>query len=43
MVKLTNASLVKYKIGNKHFEIICYKNKIIDWRSGNDKNIENIL
>ena len=43
VVKLTNASLIKYKTGNKHFEIVCYKNKIVDWRNGNEKNVDNVL
>lgn len=43
VVKLTNASLVRYKIGNKQFEVICYKNKIVDWRTRNEKNLDNVL
>ncbi len=43
IVKLTNASLVRIKVGGKQFEIICFKNKIVDWRVGNEKSLDNIL
>ena len=43
IVKLTNASLVRIIVGGKQFEIICFKNKIVDWRVGNEKSLDNIL
>ena len=29
--------------GKKRFEIACYKNKILEWRSGTEKDIDNVL
>lgn len=43
IVKLTNASLVKYKTKGRIFELICYKNKIMDWRNGTEKDLGNVL
>jgi ribosome maturation protein SDO1 len=31
------------KIGKKRFEIACYKNKILEWRSGTEKDLDNVL
>ncbi|ESZ93508.1 UPF0023 family protein [Sclerotinia borealis F-4128] len=42
-IKLTNVSLVRYKKAKKRFEIACYKNKVLEWRSGNEKDIDNVL
>lgn len=42
-IKLTNVSLVRYKNAKKRFEIACYKNKVLEWRSGNEKDIDNVL
>ncbi len=30
--KLTNVAFIKYKIENKKFEVVCYKNKAINYR-----------
>ena len=32
-LKLTNVAVVKMKRGGKRFEIACYKNKVMSWRS----------
>jgi ribosome maturation protein SDO1 len=42
-VKLTNVSLVRLKRGGKRFEIACYKNKVLEWRTGVEKNLDNVL
>ncbi|CAI5759301.1 unnamed protein product [Candida verbasci] len=42
-IKLTNVSLVRMKKGKKRFEIACYQNKIQDWRSKIEKDIDEVL
>ena len=42
-VKLTNVALVKFGRKNQRVEIACYKNKVIDWRNGNEENIDSVL
>ena len=42
-VKLTNVSIVRLKKGAKRFEIACYKNKVIEWRNGVEKDLDNVL
>jgi ribosome maturation protein SDO1 len=42
-IKLTNVSLVRTKKGKKRFEIACYKNKVLEYRSGNEKDLDNVL
>ncbi|KAF2787504.1 Shwachman-Bodian-diamond syndrome protein [Melanomma pulvis-pyrius CBS 109.77] len=42
-IKLTNVSLVRMKKGKKRYEIACYKNKVLEWRSGVEKDIDNVL
>ncbi|KAI7773699.1 hypothetical protein LA080_010044 [Diaporthe eres] len=42
-IKLTNVSLVRLKKGKKHFEIACYKNKVLEWRLGIKMNLDNVL
>ncbi|KAJ4304229.1 hypothetical protein N0V88_001842 [Collariella sp. IMI 366227] len=37
-IKLTNVSL-----GKKRFEIACYKNKVLEWRSGIETDLDNVL
>jgi ribosome maturation protein SDO1 len=36
-------SLVRLKKGKKRFEIACYKNKVLEWRSGIEKDLDNVL
>lgn len=33
-IRLTNVAVVRMKKGGKRFEIACYKNKVMSWRSG---------
>jgi ribosome maturation protein SDO1 len=42
-IKLTNVSLVRIKKGKKRFEIACYKNKVLEYRSGVEKDLDNVL
>ncbi|KAF2715776.1 Shwachman-Bodian-diamond syndrome protein [Pleomassaria siparia CBS 279.74] len=42
-IKLTNVSLVRLKKGKKRYEIACYKNKVLEWRSKVETNIDNVL
>eukprot|EP01083_Nonionella_stella_P223552 796608_1 len=40
---LTNVAVVRYKYKNKRFEIACYKNKVLSWRKGIEKDISEVL
>jgi len=40
---LTNIAVVKMKKCGKRFEIACYKNKVISWREGIEKDIGEVL
>ncbi|KAI9887498.1 MAG: hypothetical protein M1823_000677 [Watsoniomyces obsoletus] len=42
-IRLTNVSLVRMKKGKKRYEIACYKNKVLEWRSGVEKDLDNVL
>jgi len=42
-IKLTNVSLVRLKKDKKRFEIACYKNKVLEWRSGIETDLDNVL
>ncbi|KFA74983.1 hypothetical protein S40288_02204 [Stachybotrys chartarum IBT 40288] len=42
-IRLTNVSLVRLKKGKKRFEIACYKNKVLEWRSGIESDLDNVL
>uniref|UniRef100_L2GHQ6 Ribosome maturation protein SDO1 n=1 Tax=Colletotrichum fructicola (strain Nara gc5) TaxID=1213859 RepID=L2GHQ6_COLFN len=42
-IKLTNVSMVRLKKGKKRFEIACYKNKVMEWRSGVETDLDNVL
>ncbi|KAK3267476.1 hypothetical protein CYMTET_23970 [Cymbomonas tetramitiformis] len=41
--RLTNIAVVRYKKGGKRFEIACYKNTVGAWRSGAEKDINEVL
>ena len=34
---------LKPEKSKKRFEIACYKNKVLDWRNGNEKNIDEVI
>ncbi|RMZ75452.1 hypothetical protein DV738_g5474, partial [Chaetothyriales sp. CBS 135597] len=40
-IKLTNVSLVRFKKGKKRFELACYKNKLLEYRSGTETDLDN--
>lgn len=40
---LTNVQVVRYKKGGKKFEIACYKNKILNWRTKQEQNLNEVL
>lgn len=42
-IQLTNVAICRLKKGGKRFEVACYKNKVNDWRSGSEKDLENVL
>ncbi|KAF7797802.1 hypothetical protein EIP86_009007 [Pleurotus ostreatoroseus] len=42
-IKLTNVSIVRLRKGGKRFEIACYKNKVQEWRTGVETNLDDVL
>ena len=40
---LTNVAVVRSKKGGKRFEIACYKNKVLSWRQGVEKDLDEVL
>ncbi|XP_055911535.1 ribosome maturation protein SBDS [Eupeodes corollae] len=42
-IRLTNVAIVRLKKGGKRFEIACYKNKVLSWRSNVEKDIDEVL
>eukprot|EP00735_Rhodelphis_limneticus_P015600 TRINITY_DN9910_c0_g1::TRINITY_DN9910_c0_g1_i1::g.2989::m.2989 TRINITY_DN9910_c0_g1::TRINITY_DN9910_c0_g1_i1::g.2989 ORF type:complete len:250 (+),score=50.70,sp/Q23202/SBDS_CAEEL/43.33/1e-59,SBDS/PF01172.13/1.3e-30,SBDS_C/PF09377.5/7.6e-30,DUF1284/PF06935.6/0.037 TRINITY_DN9910_c0_g1_i1:135-884(+) len=40
---LTNIAVVRYKRGGQRFEIACYKNKVMSWRDGSEKRLDEVL
>ena len=36
---LTNVAVVRMKKGGKRFEIACYRNKVLSWRQGTEKDL----
>ena len=42
-VKFTNVSHVRMRKGDRRFEIVCYRNKVQDWRSGVEKDIDEVV
>jgi len=41
--KLTNVAIVRYKSHGTRFEIACYKNTVLAYRSGFEKDLDNVL
>jgi len=41
--RLTNVAIVRLKKGGKRFEIACYNNKVLNWRSNLEKDIDEVL
>lgn len=42
-VKLTNVAVVRCNKAGKRFEIACYRNKVMDYRSGLEKDLSEVL
>lgn len=42
-VRLTNVSVVRLRKGGKRFEVAAYKNKVVNWRSGAETDLANVL
>jgi len=42
-VKLTNVAVVRLRKAGKRFEIACYKNMALNWRSGVETDIDEVL
>ncbi|KAL7578245.1 hypothetical protein ACA910_012665 [Epithemia clementina (nom. ined.)] len=42
-VKLTNVAVVRCNKGGKRFEIACYRNKVLDYRAGLEKDMSEVL
>ena len=42
-IRFTNVAIVRMKKGGKRFEIACYKNKVLEWRSGVETDLDNVL
>ena len=38
--RLTNVAIVKLKLRKKTFEVAAYRNKVVNWRNGVEKDIE---
>eukprot|EP01006_Ploeotia_vitrea_P042763 TRINITY_DN66660_c2_g1_i2.p1 TRINITY_DN66660_c2_g1~~TRINITY_DN66660_c2_g1_i2.p1 ORF type:complete len:254 (-),score=121.95 TRINITY_DN66660_c2_g1_i2:45-806(-) len=42
-VRLTNVAIVRLKRKGKRFEVACYKNKVMNWRNGIEKDLDEVL
>lgn len=42
-VRLTNVVVVRLKKNGKRFEIACYRNKVLSWRNGTEKDLDEVL
>ena len=42
-VRLTNVAVVRYRAFGLRFEIACYKNSVLAWRDGVEKDIDEVL
>lgn len=42
-ITLTNISLVRYRKRKSRFELACYKNKLLEFRSGTETDLDNVL
>ncbi|KAJ1666151.1 hypothetical protein IW140_001821 [Coemansia sp. RSA 1813] len=42
-IRLTNVSVVRLRKGGKRFEVACYRNKVTEWRTGVEKDIDEVL
>jgi len=42
-IKLTNVVIVRLKRAGKRFELACYPNKVLSWRDGIEKDLDEVL
>ncbi|KAI7905840.1 SBDS protein C-terminal domain-containing protein [Cokeromyces recurvatus] len=42
-IKLTNVSVVRLRKGGKRFELACYKNKVMEWRTNVETDLDEVL
>ncbi|KAL0633021.1 hypothetical protein Q9L58_008083 [Maublancomyces gigas] len=42
-IKLTNVAIVRLKKGKKRYELACYKNKVLEYRSGVEADLDEVL
>ncbi|KAJ1036300.1 hypothetical protein NDA18_000165 [Ustilago nuda] len=42
-IRLTNVSVVRLRKGGKRFEIACYKNKVREWRTGVEGDLDEVV
>eukprot|EP00039_Didymoeca_costata_P009591 m.127002 g.127002 ORF g.127002 m.127002 type:complete len:254 (-) comp14536_c0_seq5:58-819(-) len=42
-IRLTNVAIVRMKKGGKRFELACFRNKVMAWRSKTEKDIDEVL
>ena len=42
-IKLTNVSIVRLRKAKKRFEVACYKNKMLEYRQGIEKDLDSVL
>ncbi|ORZ02161.1 putative Shwachman-Bodian-diamond syndrome protein [Syncephalastrum racemosum] len=42
-IKLTNVSVVRLRKAGKRFELACYKNKVMEWRSNVETDLDEVL
>ncbi|XP_058817966.1 ribosome maturation protein SBDS [Topomyia yanbarensis] len=42
-IRHTNVAVVRIKKAGKRFEIACYKNKVVSWRTGAEKDLDEVL
>eukprot|EP00033_Pygsuia_biforma_P003670 GCRY01004020.1.p1 GENE.GCRY01004020.1~~GCRY01004020.1.p1 ORF type:complete len:272 (+),score=37.96 GCRY01004020.1:37-816(+) len=42
-IRLTNVAIVRLKKGGKRFEVAAYPNKVLSWRNGLEKDLDEVL
>uniref|UniRef100_A0A7S0BCY2 Ribosome maturation protein SBDS n=1 Tax=Rhodosorus marinus TaxID=101924 RepID=A0A7S0BCY2_9RHOD len=42
-VRMTNVAVVRLKRKGKRFEVACYKNKVVSWRSGSETDLDEVI
>lgn len=42
-IRLTNVAIVRMKRGGKRFEVACYKNKVVSWRSKTETDLDEVM